>query len=39
MTGTIVETRYGKVKGTTEGGVLVWRGIPYALPPVGNLRF
>jgi carboxylesterase type B len=22
-----------------EGGIRVWRGVPYAAPPVGNLRF
>jgi para-nitrobenzyl esterase len=36
---TIVETRNGKVEGAQEGSVQVWRGIPYAQPPTGNLRF
>mgnify|MGYP001271637024 CR=1 FL=1 len=39
MDNLVVETRYGKVQGTKEGGVCVWRGIPYAKPPVGKLRF
>jgi carboxylesterase type B len=30
---------YGKAVGRREGGIDVWRGIPYAAPPVGNLRF
>lgn len=30
---------YGKVEGRREGGVDIWRGIPYAAPPVGSLRF
>jgi para-nitrobenzyl esterase len=36
---TIVETAYGKVQGTEiADGVLAWRGVPYAAPPVGELR-
>ena len=35
----IVETRAGKVRGTAQDGVHVFRGIPYAQPPVGPLRF
>ena len=29
----------GAVRGVRERGVLAWRGIPYALSPVGPLRF
>jgi len=38
-TGSIVETRRGKVQGTLEGDVRVFRGIPFAKPPVGARRF
>ena len=40
---TIVNTLNGRIQGTTEyiDGVAVdiYRGIPYAVPPIGNLRF
>ncbi|HEX6345253.1 carboxylesterase/lipase family protein [Umezawaea sp.] len=32
-------TRHGDVVGTAESDVLVFRGIPYAAPPVGPNRF
>ncbi len=32
-------TSYGKVAGTQENGVSVFRGIPFAKPPLGALRF
>ncbi len=35
----IVETRSGKVEGFERDGVQVFRGIPYAAPPVGPLRW
>lgn len=35
----IVKTRQGKVQGVQDGSLRVFRGIPYAQPPVGNLRF
>ncbi|KPI05258.1 Carboxylesterase type B [Actinobacteria bacterium OK074] len=39
MTDRLVDTRAGKVRGTETGeGVVAWRGIPYAAPPVGPLR-
>ena len=35
----IVETAYGMVKGVRSGEVSIWKGVPYARPPVGSLRF
>lgn len=40
----IVRTEYGKVRGFVQTSVLDapyirFLGIPYATPPVGNLRF
>jgi para-nitrobenzyl esterase len=37
--GTIVETRLGKVEGESHGAHQRFRGIPYAAPPTGDLRF
>jgi len=37
--GMIVETSKGKLEGTEKGDVCVFRGIPFARPPVGELRF
>ncbi|MGP3782832.1 carboxylesterase/lipase family protein [Paenibacillus sp. 1A_MP2] len=34
-----VNTRYGTVQGELLHGASVWKGIPYAKPPVGELRF
>jgi len=39
MSTTNVETAYGKVQGEQAGNVTVWRGIPYAKPPLGPRRF
>ena len=35
----IVDTKLGKVRGYRTRGVLKFKGIPYAAPPVGELRF
>ena len=35
----IATTRAGRVEGSVEDGLRVFRGIPYAAPPVGELRF
>ncbi len=34
----VVTTRLGRLEGREEGGVAVFRGIPYARPPVGIRR-
>ena len=38
---TVIETHYGKVKGTLmeDFNLVSFKGIPYAKPPVGNLRW
>lgn len=36
---TVAHTTLGRLRGTTEGGVGVWRGVPYARQPLGDLRF
>ena len=38
---TIAKTDYGKLKGYVDENkeVLVWKGVPYAKPPVGDLRW
>lgn len=38
MTETVATSR-GALRGTREDGVSVYRGIPFARPPVGTLRF
>lgn len=35
----VVATTSGRVEGRDERGIAVFRGIPYAAPPVGSLRF
>ncbi|WP_426733762.1 carboxylesterase/lipase family protein [Myxococcus faecalis] len=35
----VVSTKEGQVQGLVEGPVFVFKGIPYAQPPVGNLRW
>ena len=34
-----VQTEYGQVQGTSQYGLAVYRGIPFAAPPVGDLRW
>jgi para-nitrobenzyl esterase len=35
----VVATVHGRVRGVELDGLRAWRGIPYAQPPVGSLRF
>ena len=36
---TLAETAYGQLRGTEiADGIIAWRGVPYARPPVGELR-
>src|SRR3954447_2017627 len=35
---TVVDTTSGKLEGLAEGGLHVFRGIPFAAPPIGDLR-
>jgi para-nitrobenzyl esterase len=35
----LLETRYGLLRGTAEHGVQRYLGVPYAAPPVGELRW
>lgn len=39
MSDIVVETRSGRLRGTTDRGVAVFKGIPYARPPLGERRF
>ena len=36
---SVVSVNSGKLEGTNENGVYVFRGVPYAAPPVGSLRW
>ena len=36
---TIVELKNGSIKGVQEGDLKKYLGIPYAEPPVGDLRW
>ena len=35
----IVDIKSGKIHGYSEGNIQIFKGIPYAEPPVGDLRF
>lgn len=35
----IVQTTRGPIRGTKEAGIHIFRGVPYARPPVGDLRY
>ena len=34
-----VKTQQGAVQGVDQGGVTSWLGLPFAAPPVGDLRW
>jgi para-nitrobenzyl esterase len=36
---TIVATRSGKIKGISENGLEIFKGVPYAESPINDLRF
>lgn len=38
-TGPIVATQAGKVQGAVDDGIASWKGIPFAAPPIGPLRW
>ncbi|WP_205856174.1 carboxylesterase/lipase family protein, partial [Phytoactinopolyspora endophytica] len=38
-TGTVVATRYGRIRGRVTAGIHAYLGVPYAAPPFGARRF
>ena len=39
ITGPVVQTKAGKVRGIITEGISIYKSIPYAAPPTGELRF
>ena len=35
----LVKTKYGEIEGIRERGCIVYKGVPYAKAPIGDLRF
>ena len=38
-TSAIANTKAGRIEGTVENGIFTFKGIPYAAPPTGSLRW
>lgn len=36
---TTIKVHEGKLQGTTENGLTVFKGVPFAAPPIGDLRW
>ena len=36
---TVIETKYGKIIGLDYKDFSLYKGIPYAKPPIGEMRF
>jgi len=39
MTELVINTKYGKVEGFVKDDISRWYGVPYAKPPIDDLRF
>jgi para-nitrobenzyl esterase len=39
LSGEVITTRLGQIQGFASNGVAVFRGLPFAAPPVGDLRW
>lgn len=39
ISGPVTDTQFGKVRGEISSAVSIFRGIPFAAPPIGNLRW
>jgi para-nitrobenzyl esterase len=39
MNTTLVETTYGNVQGFEQGAITIWKGVPFAHPPLAHRRF
>ena len=39
QTGPVIDAPAGSVRGVTEGSIRVFKGLPYAQPPVGAARW
>ena len=39
MNEKVVNTKYGKVSGIEKESIVIFKGVPYACPPIGDLRW